>query len=1089
MSRFRAVLSAHLRGQAALGDVERALEDSLGHEAELSASHGALIEALYRGRQLSGDSYAALMRQLNSSQSPRVAELPSQLAGASDRTILRPVAPVPDVASDKTQLRVPHTRTVPSRDPTSASSWSDPSHWAPTGSGPLGPGTVIKDRFVLVEKIGQGGMGTVFRARDLRKEEALDRNPFVAIKVLNEDFKRHPRSLQALQREARKSQALAHPNIVTVYDFDRDGTNVFMVMELLEGEPLDELIRRNKETGLDPAQAWQIALQICKGMSYAHEQGIVHADFKPANAFLMRDGGVKIFDFGIARAVHLRPGADGSQTSFDPGTLGALTPAYASREVALGQEPEASDDVYAIACVIYELLTGSHPYNRVAADVASAKRLVVPRPALVSGSRWRALRSALAFGRSKRPSTAKALLDALVVRRRPPVLYASIGVAALAVLVIGVALLRTHFASETDRELTAALASANASQIDAVLPRLHDLAPERRAALFLNESARVGLIRHFERRIDESVDAAQGHYDYPRAEALLVELTNFFADSQAVQAVADRLNTRKHAELERQASALESSLQQGVLIERQGAPNVASVVAIVQAIDPRSPLLVDARLPAAFAEQARAALAKTDTVLATELVTAGSAVDPGDPTLARVGDEVRDARAQALDAETNDARTPPPAPVIAETPPQPGRVEDMTVDQLHTALTAGLEKPTRTLTEAQLLARLVAELAQRGAEDTTELKRTLKIRLAGDVAAIRSRRGIEDASRFAEGAYALFPDSPALRKALTDTRLAAAELATQRRDLGIEQTKRNLTALLNERRPDDAWPAAVEALLKRLTSELSADDLYLKQANARVAALYVTRAASLRSSQRLADAGRMLASARAHGAAADALAAEEQLLAQAQAGQEAAQAERDRVAQIDSVKQKLLVQAQANEVVDALETLRILRASLPKQDAFVAQEGPAAIGRAYLRMASSAARDGRLVDAIGLVDRGRAVGRTSEDFEVARRRYLRYRALAVELSNGAIPDVDRVRHDFALFASQDLDEEAAVARWLIGKLVARSNTTANLKLAGRLSDIARQLNEQQATLLAGSPNATAGSGGRSQGGESPPAAK
>ncbi len=84
---------------------------------------------------------------------------------------------------------------------------------------------MIRDRFVLEDPLGKGGMGTVFRARDLRKEEAQDRNPYVAIKILNEDFKRHPRSLQALQREARKSQTLAHPNIVTVYDFDRDGAN------------------------------------------------------------------------------------------------------------------------------------------------------------------------------------------------------------------------------------------------------------------------------------------------------------------------------------------------------------------------------------------------------------------------------------------------------------------------------------------------------------------------------------------------------------------------------------------------------------------------------------------------------------------------------------------------------------------------------------------------------------------------------------------------------------------------------------------------------------------------------------------------
>src|SRR5262249_20405666 len=117
-----------------------------------------------------------------------------------------------------------------------------PAHWAAGNSREPQAGDTIKDRFVLEEVIGKGGMGVVFRARDKRKEEAQDRHPYAALKVLNETFKRHPESLKALQREARKAQNLAHPNIVTVYDFDRDGANVYMVMELLEGEPLDKYI-------------------------------------------------------------------------------------------------------------------------------------------------------------------------------------------------------------------------------------------------------------------------------------------------------------------------------------------------------------------------------------------------------------------------------------------------------------------------------------------------------------------------------------------------------------------------------------------------------------------------------------------------------------------------------------------------------------------------------------------------------------------------------------------------------------------------------------------------------------------------------
>ena len=104
-------------------------------------------------------------------------------------------------------------------------------------------GSVLKNRYVIKEVLGSGGMGTVFRATDMRRQEAQDLQTDVAIKVLNDEFKGDPELLIALQRETKKTQLLAHPNIVTVYDFDRDGNNVFMVMELLEGRSLSQFIR------------------------------------------------------------------------------------------------------------------------------------------------------------------------------------------------------------------------------------------------------------------------------------------------------------------------------------------------------------------------------------------------------------------------------------------------------------------------------------------------------------------------------------------------------------------------------------------------------------------------------------------------------------------------------------------------------------------------------------------------------------------------------------------------------------------------------------------------------------------------------
>ena len=131
----------------------------------------------------------------------------------------------------------------------------------------LGPGVTLKDRFVLLEKLGQGGMGVVFKAKDLLKVEAHDKDPYVAIKVLTDAFKKYSGSFIALQREASKAQRLAHPNIATVYDFDRDGNTVFMTMEYLQGKPLNQLIKEIIKKPLKLDHALHIIEELCSGLA------------------------------------------------------------------------------------------------------------------------------------------------------------------------------------------------------------------------------------------------------------------------------------------------------------------------------------------------------------------------------------------------------------------------------------------------------------------------------------------------------------------------------------------------------------------------------------------------------------------------------------------------------------------------------------------------------------------------------------------------------------------------------------------------------------------------------------------------------
>ncbi|CAB3777549.1 Serine/threonine-protein kinase PknD [Paraburkholderia ultramafica] len=274
-----------------------------------------------------------------------------------------------------------------------------------------GTGDTLNNRFVLEECLGVGGMGTVYKALDLRKLEASDRKPYLAIKVLNVQFRGNPNSLVALQREARKAQVLAHRNIITVYDFDRDGPIVYLTMEYLSGKPLSQLLRTPGYQGM-PVRA---ALPIVRGMSaalaYAHERGFVHCDFKPANVFLTTNAEVKVIDFGIAR-VFQRPEEESDATVFDPGSLGALTPAYASPEMIEHREPDPRDDIYALGCITYELLTGHHPFDRLSATQARNADFKAQRPPNLDARQWRALRAALSFDRSTRmPSVVRFIAE------------------------------------------------------------------------------------------------------------------------------------------------------------------------------------------------------------------------------------------------------------------------------------------------------------------------------------------------------------------------------------------------------------------------------------------------------------------------------------------------------------------------------------------------------------------------------------------------------------------------------------------------------------------------------------------------------
>ncbi|HLM34543.1 MAG TPA: protein kinase [Gaiellaceae bacterium] len=208
-------------------------------------------------------------------------------------------------------------------------------------------GDVLSDRYEVEELVGTGGMSSVYRARD----QLLGR--MVALKVLHQQYTEDADYVERFRREARAVAALSHPNIVTVIDRGEHEGRPFIVFEYVDGENLKKQIERLGPAPVD--EALELALQVARGLSFAHQNGLVHRDVKPQNVLLNGDGQAKVTDFGIARSLDVQHGM--TQTGTVLGTSDYIAP-----EQAQGHRVDEHTDVYSLGVVLYELLTGEVPF-------------------------------------------------------------------------------------------------------------------------------------------------------------------------------------------------------------------------------------------------------------------------------------------------------------------------------------------------------------------------------------------------------------------------------------------------------------------------------------------------------------------------------------------------------------------------------------------------------------------------------------------------------------------------------------------------------------------------------------------------------
>ncbi len=269
-------------------------------------------------------------------------------------------------------------------------------------------GSVLRDRFLLKQKVSGGSMGVVYKALDRRLAEAGSEQTHVAIKVLSPQLAEDGHALRALQQEAAKTRCLIHPNIVRFIDLDRDGELYFLILEWLEGRTLADILDSPDARSIDAKAAFRIVRQVGEALDYAHKCGIVHADVKPGNIMIMPNGDAKLFDFGVARVRQKH-----AESDFDPGVLGALTPAYSSMQVLGGEEPAAQDDIFSLGCLMYRLIAGYRVFGPRNAAEASQAGMKPQKPQSLSDEHWVALRKALAYPRVTRFNSVREFLDAL----------------------------------------------------------------------------------------------------------------------------------------------------------------------------------------------------------------------------------------------------------------------------------------------------------------------------------------------------------------------------------------------------------------------------------------------------------------------------------------------------------------------------------------------------------------------------------------------------------------------------------------------------------------------------------------------------
>ncbi|WP_115719862.1 serine/threonine-protein kinase [Gallaecimonas mangrovi] len=494
----------------------------------------------------------------------------------------------------------------------------------------------LKQRYRIESLLGSGGMSDVYKATDLHLEEAGARDAQVAVKILRAELTQDSSALSLLAREAAKSKRLSHPNIIRVYDLDHDGDTWFMVMELLEGEPLSKVIQRARPQGLKWPGAAKVLEQIFSAMAYSHARGIVHADLKPSNIFVTSQGSIKILDYGVAQALKPNLHEDFlSDQQSDETTVYGYTPAYASTSLIAGKEPSVCDDLYALACVSFELLSSRHPFDRKKLTEEERRQFKLIKPAHMPLRLWQPVRKLL---KEEKPQPTLHRLQQAI---KPIPVMAIIYPAALAASLLmalgiwhsdktAINALQAQLDGVNSHQLN--LASINAMPVDDLLAKLPSLSPQEQAGVLRVNRNRI--VDHFEQKIDAALkqEDRPDLPNFPAAAVVLKSLLDLYPNDDDVRNLDLRLEQRRQSLISALSDEYKARLDQANYQDAPAIDALANLKADLHFLTPKE-VVPSAQAQQKLADNLNGAMAAEDAPAISRLMDVANRFFPASDTL------------------------------------------------------------------------------------------------------------------------------------------------------------------------------------------------------------------------------------------------------------------------------------------------------------------------------------------------------------------------------------------------------------------------------------------------------------------------